>query len=176
MDYTKEFPNITCVALDDFKNDDFHVARPISDLQNFMDRLHNNQPRRLDSWMILYTKQFGLDAADDADFQKYVDLFDGIIMWTWEEKDVTLIPEKFEIFKKMVENKRRMAGVYLYNFGEKKQATGKTVKWQLDFWHEKLVKGEIEGIVLHTNTMADLDYEAYDAAVEWMDAHGDEEI
>jgi len=30
--------------------------------------------------------------------------------------------------------------------------------------------------VLHTNTMADLDYPAYDAAIEWMNKHGDEEI
>ena len=29
---------------------------------------------------------------------------------------------------------------------------------------------------MHTNTMADLDLESYDAAVEWMDAHGDEEF
>ena len=71
---------------------------------------------------------------------------------------------------------RRMAGCYLYNFGELKQATGEKVKWQLDWWREKLLNGEIEGVVLHTNTMADLDYEAYDAACEWMEEHGDEEI
>ena len=41
---------------------------------------------------------------------------------------------------------------------------------------EKILSGEAEGIVLHTNTMADLDYEAYDAALAWMDEHGDEEI
>ena len=174
--YTKEFDNITCVALDDFKCDDAHEARPIEELQSFMDRLHSNKPRRLDSWMIIYTYQFGVDAQIDLDFQKYVDLFDGIIMWTWKEEDVALIPEKFEIFKKITENKRRMAGCYLYNFGELKQATGEKVKWQLDWWREKLLNGEIEGVVLHTNTMADLDYEAYDAACEWMEEHGDEEI
>jgi len=101
---------------------------------------------------------------------------DGIIMWTWEEKDVPLIPEKFELFKKMTPHNRRMVGVYLYNFGEHKQATGTAVTWQLNWAREKLLAGEIEGIVLHTNTMADLDFEAYDAAVSWMEAHGDEEI
>jgi hypothetical protein len=84
--------------------------------------------------------------------------------------------EKEPLFKKMTANKRRMVGVYLYNFGESKQATGEAVKWQLDFWREKLLAGEIEGIVLHTNTMADLDYEAYDVARAWMKEHGDEEI
>jgi hypothetical protein len=105
-----------------------------------------------------------------------MDEFDGVIMWTWQEKDVHLIPEKFEIFKQQTPKTRRMVGCYLYNFGEAKQATGEAVKWQLDYYRELLLKGEIEGVVLHTNTMADLDYEAYDVAVQWMEEHGDEVI
>jgi hypothetical protein len=97
-------------------------------------------------------------------------------MWTWCESDVPLIPEKFEFFKKYTPNTRRMFGCYLWNFGEHKEATGEAVKWQLDFYLEKIKAGEAEGIVLHTNTMADLDYEAYDAALEWMAEHGDEEV
>ena len=38
------------------------------------------------------------------------------------------------------------------------------------------MKGEAEGVVFHTNTMADLDLEAYDVACEFMDAHGDDEV
>lgn len=87
-----------------------------------------------------------------------------------------LIPEKFEIFKKQTTNTRRMFGCYLYNFGENKQATAEAVLWQPDFYREKLLSGEAEGVVLHTNTMADLDFEAYDAALAWIDEHGDEEI
>ena len=49
-----------------------------------------------------------------------------------------------------------MFGCYLYNFGESKQATGKSVVWQLDWYREKILYGEAEGVVLHTNTMADL--------------------
>ena len=30
--------------------------------------------------------------------------------------------------------------------------------------------------MFHTNTMADLDYEAYDVALAWLDEHGDEEV
>ena len=120
--------------------------------------------------------QFGLDEKEDEAFKPYADSFDGIIMWTWEEKDVHLIPEKFEHFKKLTPNARRMFGCYLWNFGEHKEATAEAVKWQLDWYLERIKAGEAEGIVLHTNTMADLDYEAYDAALEWMAEHGDEEI
>ena len=139
-------------------------------------RLNCNEVRHLDMWMVLYTREFGLNEEDDNKFQQYIDPFDGIIMWTWEEKDVPLIPEKYEVFKKMTQNQRRMFGCYLWNFGESKPATGEAVKWQLDWYREKILAGEAEGVVLHTNTMADLDLEAYDAAVQWMNEHGDEEV
>lgn len=173
----KDFSNINCVVFDDFKtNFNAGVNAPLENLYKIHDRLHNNEIRSLDSWMVLYTFQFGNSIEDDIAFQPYMDVFDGIIMWTWEEKDVPLIPEKFELFKKYTPHSRRMFGCYLYNFGERKQATGSAVKWQLDFYREKLLSGEAEGVVLHTNTMADLDYEAYDVAYEWMAKHGDEEI
>ena len=174
----REFPNINCVVFDDFKG---NIGKfkdiPLNDnIRTVMDRLHNNDVKRLDSWMVLYTREFGLDEKEDTEFMKTLELFDGIIMWNWFESQYREIPEKFEIFKKLTPNNRRMFGCYLYNFGERKQATGEAVKWQLDFYLEKILAGEAEGVVLHTNTMADLDYEAYDACLEWMAKHGDTEV
>lgn len=177
----KEFPNISCVVVDDFKSPDEngelrYKKFPLSMLQEMNKKLHNNDVRRLDSWMVLYTSDFGINEDEDREFQPYMDEYDGVILWTWNESEVPLIPEKFELFKKYTPKTRRMVGCYLYNFGEQKQATGVAVKWQLDYYRELLLKEEIEGVVLHTNTMADLDYEAYDVAVSWMDEHGDEVI
>ena len=137
-----EFPNIGCVVFDDFcRIDTDNVMKykkiPIYTFKALQYKVHNNGVRRLNSWMVLYTYEFGLNTEDDTSFQPFVDMFDGIIMWTWEEKDVPLIPEKFEIFRKMTQNNRRMFGCYLYNFGENKKATGDAVKWQLDWYREK---------------------------------------
>lgn len=176
IEAAKEFPNIGCVVLDDFKNEGRYKRFSLESLHKINDRLHNNDVKRLDSWMVLYTYLFGTDEEDDRAFQPYMDACDGIIMWTWEEKDVPLIPEKYEIFKKLTPNNRRMFGCYLYNFGENKTATAEAVLWQLDFYREKILAGEAEGVVFHTNSLADLDYEAYDAACAWMELHGDEEV
>ena len=180
-----DFSNISGVVFDDFQRGGAKQYKqiPLENLWHVRERLHTGGVRPLNMWMVLYTHEFALDPEDPASkpydeeaFPAYVEPFDGIIMWTWCERDVNLIPEKFEAFKKLTEGKRRMAGCYLWNFGQKKPATGAAVKWQLDWWREKLLAGEIEGVVLHTNTMADLDLEAYDAAIAWMEAHGDEEI
>ena len=176
IEESKEFPNISAAVLDDFIRGGSYKNIPLENLYEVNRRLHENGPRPLDMWMVLYTREFGINPAEDAQFQPYIGPFDGIIMWTWEEKDIALFEEKWAYFRKMTEGKRRMFGCYLYNFGEKKQATGKSVQWQLDRYRELILAGEAEGIVLHTNTMADLDYEAYDVAQAWMDQHGDEEI
>ena len=178
IEEAREFPNINCVVFDDFigLRNKFEGIPIFDNLKTVIDRLHNNKVKRLDSWMVLYTREFGLDENEDVEFMKTTELFDGIIMWNWFESQYKTIPEKFEIFKRLTPTNRRMFGCYLYNFGEKKQATGEAVKWQLDFYLEKILKGEAEGVVLHTNTMADLDYEAYDACLEWMAEHGDLEV
>ncbi len=171
-----DFKNITRVVFDDFKRFGLFKEIPVERLYGIHERLHNNEVKPLDMWMVLYTYEFGEDIEEDNCFRPYVGAFDGVIMWTWKESDVDKIPAKWEIFKEMTEGKRRMFGCYLYNFGEDKQATGEAVRWQLDWYRDKLLTGEAEGVVFHTNTMADLDYEAYDAAIEWMNLHGDEEI
>ena len=179
---SKEFPNIKCAVFDDFyqqskmRTDAGEPPIDANALWKIKDRLHNNEVKPLDMWMVLYTWEFGEKEAADPEFTKYIDPFDGVIMWTWKESEVPLIPEKYEYFKKMTEGQRRMFGCYLYNFGDTKEATGECVKWQLDFYREKILCGEAEGVVFHTNTMADLDFEAYDAALEWMEIHGDEEV
>ena len=176
IEEAKEFLNINCAVFDDFVRGGTYKDIPLENMYAVNRRLHDNGVRSLDMWMVLYTQEFGVDPGSDADFQPYIDPFDGIIMWTWKESDVPLIDEKFEMFKKMTEGKRRMLGCYLYNFGESKQATGRAVKWQLDRYRELILSGEAEGVVLHTNTMADLDHEAYVVAVDWMREHGDETI
>ena len=178
----EEFPNISGVVFDDFQRGGAKQYKQIP-LQNLWDIREKLHAKDLHMWMVLYTHEFALDPNDPASkpydeeaFPAYVEPFDGIIMWTWCEKDIDSIPEKFEAFKKLTAGKRRMIGCYLWNFGQKKPATGQAVKWQLGWYREKLLAGEIEGVVLHTNTMADLDLEAYDVAKAWMDQHGDEEI
>ena len=175
IDEARDFPNVISAVFDDFKWKDRYKQISLEDFDKIMDRLHNNDLRPINTWMTLYTHEFGVDKATDEDFQPYIDVFDGIVMWNWKESNVPEIPAKWEIFKKMVK-KRRMLGCYLWNFGEGKPATSEAVLWQLDFYREKILLGEAEGVVLHTNVMADADLEAFDTAIEWLKVHGDEEV
>ena len=64
-------------------------------------------------WMVQYTHLFGVNAEKDENLKSYIEPFDGLIMWTWEEKDVYLIPEKFEILSsRPTENALCSAAIY----------------------------------------------------------------
>ena len=176
IENAKEFKNITCAVFDDFAIGKRYSLFPIENMFKVRDMLHNNDVRRLDMWMVLYSHEFGENEEDDKEFLPYVEPFDGIIMWTWEEKDLVKFEEKYKKFKEITNGKRRMLGLYLYNFGEHKKSTGKAVAWQLDRYYELLKAGEIEGIVLHTNTMADLDHESYKVCNDWLEIHKNDVI
>lgn len=181
LEDAKEFKNITAAVFDDFivtANILKKAGKEVTTdaLYTARDRLNNNGIRNICMWMVLYTHEFGLSQEGDEEVKKYLDPFNGVIMWNWEEKNIHEIPEKFKQLKKLSPSSRFMFGCYLYDFGAKKQATAKAVRWQLDFYREKLISGEAEGVVLLSNTMADMDFEAYDAAIEWLEEHGDEEI
>ena len=181
IDEAVEFPNIGRVVYDDFVRLGKNGGVTVDNLYKAHDILHNNDKKSLDMWMVLYTHEFGEVINDykqyNEQFKPYIEPFDGVIMWTWwEDRGVPVIPQKWEEFKAITPKQRRMFGCYLWNFGDEKPATGKAVVWQLEFYLDKIKKGEAEGIVLHTNTMADLDLEAYDAAIEWLEKHYDDEV
>ena len=74
IEEAKDFPNIGCAVIDDFKCTDEngimkYKSVPIENLQKVNDRLHNNGIRRLDSWMVLYCHQFGINLQADKEFQ-----------------------------------------------------------------------------------------------------------
>ena len=171
VEEAKEFKNITCGVFDDFFAEDRYKNYPIENMWRTREILHNNGVRKLDMWMVLYTHEFGNDAEKEKDYWQYFEPFDGVILWTWGESNLHMFEEKYKLYKEKTQGKKRMLGLYLYNFGDDKKADPKEVAWQLDRYYELLLNKEIEGIVLHTNTMADLDHEAYKVCVDWLEKH-----
>lgn len=173
----KDFKNITGVVLDDFfRREGAFNKIPVEQLHMIRDRLKNNEVRPLDYWMVIYTNDICTDEVPEDIAVKYMEPLDGITLWCWREDDYHEVAEKWDKFLRMTAGKRRLMGVYLWNFGQGKQATAKSVHEQLEFCREKMLAGEIEGIILHTNTMGDMEFPAYVECEKWMDEHGDDEI
>ena len=63
IEESKEFPNISAAVLDDFIRGGSYKKIPLENLYEVNRRLHENGPRPLDMWMVLYTREFGIDPA-----------------------------------------------------------------------------------------------------------------
>ncbi|MBR5542512.1 MAG: hypothetical protein IKU65_00235 [Oscillospiraceae bacterium] len=177
-DLKKQFPTLTKAAWDDF----FSPGNPKNNYTNytpellakFREQLHE---AGIEMWMVLYTENFR--ELDIVTIQKFVNEFDGISLWFWNEQEVIDDYEYYvDLFFHITKNKKRMIGCYLFDFGAEQPATSKAVIYQLEREREMIREGLIEGVILHTNAVVAKEdpYEAVEAGKEWMMANGDEII
>ena len=66
IDESREFANIDCAVFDDFVSGGRYRDIPLENLFEVNRRLPEDGPRPLAMWMVLYTREFGLDADADA--------------------------------------------------------------------------------------------------------------
>lgn len=159
----KKYPNIKIGIFDDFFNEENiknnnlnYNSETLSDIR---EKFHEVG---MEMWMVLYTKQF------DKEIMPLLKEFDGISMWFWNESDVDNFERRIEQFFKFTENKKRLIGCYLYNFGDNRGATPKKVEYQLTRHLELLKSGDINGTILHTNAVADIGLEAVETARQFI--------
>jgi len=171
------YPNITGAVLDDFfksvegfKTSGSVARHSVQSIRSMRDRLHGFPQRKLDLWMVWYSYQLDYDVAD------YISLCDVVTLWTWKGSDLRLLDENMKKFVKKTGRKRRLAGCYLWNYGERKALDMSGMKYQLDRYYQYIKEGFIEGIVFCSNCIADIGLETADYTKEWIRTIGEESI
>ena len=134
------------------------------------DKLHSFPLRKLDLWMVWYTYQLDYDVA------AYLELCDVVTLWTWKGADLAFLEGNLDKFVERTPGKRRLAGCYMWNYGEQKPLSDKEMQGQLDYYYRCIKKGDIEGIVLCSNCIADIGLEAVKLTKQWLKDIGDEEV
>ena len=69
--------------------------------------------------------------------------------------------------------KRRLAGCYMWNYGEGQPLTDEQMEYQLEVYLKYIKAGKIEGLVLCSNCIADIGLSAVDIMKRWIDRNGD---
>ena len=163
------YPNVTGAVLDDFFNEQ-PAKHSISSIKDMAEKLHNFSKKRLDLWAVWYTHQLNSEVA------QYLSFFDVITLWTWKGSDLGNLDANIQKFIDKTPGKRHFAGVYMWNYGEKKPMTLDQMKYQLDRYYDWLKKGDIEGLIFCSNCIADIGLEAVEYTRRWIDEVGNERI
>ena len=169
------YPNITGAVLDDFFLAKEVPGKPsgrhsVESIQRIHDKLHNFRKRRLDLWMVWYTYQL------DFNVDKYLKLSDVMTLWTWKGSDLQELDSNIKKFVRRTPGNRRLAGCYMWNYGESKPLTMDQMKYQLDRYYYWLKKGDIEGIIFCSNCIADIGLDTVDYTRKWISEVGNEKI
>ena len=113
----EKYPYITGAFMDDFfqkfKNDPNPNASAealLSEIRSGLDKAG----RPMDLYVVWYTHELaGVD-------QKVLSYIDGITLWTWESKNLRKLPENFEIIEKNFKKQKKLLGIYMYDFPQKR--------------------------------------------------------
>jgi len=156
------YPNITGGVLDDFLNQARLDLFPLEKVVELRNRLTAEVGRHMDLWVVLYDEQL------DAPIQSYLDVCDVITFWTWCGSNLVNLNRNLDRMIAITPNKRRLAGCYMWNYGESRPLEIDQMEQQCERYLHYMNKGDIEGIIFCSNCIADVGIEAVDWTRNWI--------
>ncbi|OPY88947.1 MAG: hypothetical protein A4E71_00143 [Smithella sp. PtaU1.Bin162] len=161
------FPNIRGGVLDDFFSEHGSVPRlSVKEVNDIHKQLNKNTPP-LDLWIVVYDYQL------DSPVGEYLNECDVITYWTWRGSELVHLDKNFEKLKKMTPGKRRLAGCYMWNYGESRPLTVRDMEFQCGKYLNWMEKGDIEGIIFCSNCIADLGLDTVEWTRNWIAENGE---
>jgi hypothetical protein len=173
-------PNLTGYYLDDFfrfgdnpkfnRNSETEPAPAALSLAE-MQQLHAETlayKRRLDLAVVLYTHQL---CPAVKPVMKHVDL---VSLWIWSGADIQKIAANFQKYRALVPDKPTLLGIYMWDFGGRKELSTEFMAHQLDYAHMLYKTRQIEGLIFHCTPLCNKGLAAVDYARQWIARHADE--
>jgi hypothetical protein len=164
------FPNVCGGIFDDFFVDNAEPRVSLEQLRETRRRLHANEARALDLWVVYYARQLA------QDYRAYLDLCDVVTLWTWKGSDLSSIDANVASLCRITPGKRRLAGCYLWNYGEARPMTIAQMEYQCSRYLAWIRKGDLDGIIFCSNTLADIGLESADWLRTWIHQVADEDL
>lgn len=162
------YDNITGGVFDDFFSRERMAVFTPEKLAEVKRRLCEAAGRPLDMWVVCYEVRFGM-----PDFAKYLNAFDVITYWTWFGSNLVDLEKNLDYVRSLVPGKRLLAGCYMWDYGSACPLTIEQMQYQTDIYLRYLKEGKIDGIIVCSNCVADLDIEAVRWMRNWIREHKD---
>ncbi|MEO6807790.1 MAG: hypothetical protein ABI353_01575 [Isosphaeraceae bacterium] len=173
-------PNLTGYYLDDFfrfgdrpnfdRNSETEAAPAALSLEE-MEQLHAETlayRRRLELSIVLYTH---LLCPAIKPVLRYADI---VSLWIWNGAHIEQIDADFRKYRSLAPDKPTLLGIYMWDFGGRKELSERLMAQQLDYALKLYKEGQIEGMIFHCTPLCNKGLTAVDHARDWIARHGDE--
>jgi len=167
-------PNMTGYYLDDFFHGKPKVETDPAPAALSMDEMKElyaetlAYKRRLDLAIVLYTSQIG------PWIKPVMKCVDTVSLWIWDGNDIAKIEGNFKKYRALVPDKPTLLGIYMWDFGGKKELSKDFMVKQLDYAYRLYKEGQIEGLIFHCTPLCNKGLAAVDYARGWIAEHGNE--
>lgn len=124
--------------------------------------------RRLDFWVVLYAHELGWETV----LRPHLALCDVVTLWTWNAAELVNLEQNFDRFERVVGGKRKVLGVYLWDYGAKQPMPLSAMARQCSLGLRWLREGRIEGMIFLASCICDLGMEAVEWTRRWIAENG----
>lgn len=167
----EKYEKIQGAITDDFLNDQRMQMFTPEMIRECREKLHNFSKRKLDLYTVVYVREL------TPERQSRLQEFDAYTMWTWNGCDIPKLDENYEKLRTLVGNEKKiMAGCYMWDYGDSQPMREDWMQMQLDTYYSWLKEGKIDGVVVCSNCIADLNLPTEQMMSEWLRIHGDEDV
>gem|GEM_PF-129398 len=178
LNLAEKMPNLIGLDMDDFfigdaspraGSKEASANLTVAQVEQVKQELVANS-RRLDLSMVIYSNQLRLE------IKPHVDLVDTVYFWTWKARDLVNLEANFATYRKITPNTPTLLGIYMWDFGEKKEIPIPLMEHQCRLALDWLKKGAIDGIIFHCTPLCGMKFEAVEWAKDWIAKHADEVV
>jgi len=167
----RQHPNVVGAIMDDFMREPRLSMNPPEKLMEFKRRMNQQVGRQMDLWTVIYTHEL------DSPVKAHLAACDVVSLWTWWAKDLTCLDRNLAKLKGLLDpGKPVLCGCYMWDYGGGRPMPMDLIAYQLDQYHELLMKKQIQGIIFCSNCIADLELKAVDYARDWIKKHSADQI
>lgn len=168
-------PNICGAFMDDFfgKFSRFPEAERNDRARELLKKIReglDKASRRLDLYVVWYTSETG--ALDPSVFQ-YID---GITLWTWNSKELPKLDERFAQIEKNFPGKKKMLGIYLYDFSNSCPVPAELMELQCGLGLKLMKEGRLDGMIFEANSVMGVGFPNDAWTRQWIQQFGDTDV
>ncbi len=164
--------NFSGVMMDDFftgKTNGKLAALSVDELKALQSRLKSGT-KKLDLWVVLYTKQL------DDPVGEHLRHCDVVTLWTWNASQIGQLAANFEKAQKLAPHARKVLGCYMWDYGDKKPMPIAAMQEQCEKGLSWLREGKIEGMIFLATCICDLNLETVEWTRNWIHKVGAEKL
>jgi hypothetical protein len=168
LELVRRTPNFVGVYLDDFfttKAEGQRAFLTVEELRRIRDILKAAN-RKLEIHVTYYTGLLELPLSD------YLELIDGITLWTWRHQDLANLESNFRRAEKVAPRLKKMLGCYLIDFTTRQSVPIPAMQHQCELGLRLLREHRIEGMVFLGNCVIDHGLPSVDWTRNWIERAG----